>query len=129
MIIAVICIIVVLLIIILWAVFTNNSLIAKKNRVKQCRSGICVVLKQRNNLIPNLVASVKAYMGHENEILTRIADLRSRASNATESEQIKKRYGNVLASVKTECGGGRLPGAEGEPAVPSSSGPDRGHGE
>ena len=32
MIIAVICIIVVLLIIILWAVFTNNSLIAKKNR-------------------------------------------------------------------------------------------------
>lgn len=89
MIIAVICIIVVLLIIILWAVFTNNSLIAKKNRVKQCRSGICVVLKQRNDLIPNLVASVKAYMGHENEILTRIADLRSRASNATESEQIK----------------------------------------
>ena len=90
MIIAVICIIVVLLIIILWAVFTNNSLIAKKNRVKQCRSGICVVLKQRNNLIPNLVASVKAYMGHENEILTRIADLRSRASNATESEQITR---------------------------------------
>lgn len=57
MIIAVICIIVVLLIIILWAVFTNNSLIAKKNRVKQCRSGICVVLKQRNNLIPNLVVN------------------------------------------------------------------------
>ena len=97
MIIAVICIIVVLLIIILWAVFTNNSLIAKKNRVKQCRSGICVVLKQRNNLIPNLVASVKAYMGHENEILTRIADLRSRASNATESEQIKS--GTEMSSL------------------------------
>ena len=97
MIIAVICIIVVLLIIILWAVFTNNSLIAKKNRVKQCRSGICVVLKQRNNLIPNLVASVKAYIGHENEILTRIADLRSRASNATESEQIKS--GTEMSSL------------------------------
>ena len=97
MIIAVICIIVVLLIIILWAVFTNNSLIAKKNRVKQCRSGICVVLKQRNDLIPNLVASVKAYMGHENEILIRIADLRSRASNATESEQIKS--GTEMSSL------------------------------
>ena len=94
MIIAVICIIVVLLIIILWAVFTNNSLIAKKNRVKQCRSGICVVLKQRNDLIPNLVASVK---GHENEILIRIADLRSRASNATESEQIKS--GTEMSSL------------------------------
>lgn len=89
MIIAVISVIVVLFIIILWAVFTNNSLIAKKNRVKQCKSGICVALKQRNDLIPNLVASVKAYMGHENEILTRIAELRSRVSNASESEQIK----------------------------------------
>ncbi len=89
MIIAVICIIVILLIIILWAVFTNNSLIAKRNRVKQCRSGICVALKQRNDLIPNLVASVKAYMGHENEILTRIAELRFKVSVASEREQIK----------------------------------------
>ncbi len=89
MIIAAICIIVILLIIILWAVFTNNTLIAKRNRVKQCRSGICVALKQRNDLIPNLVASVKAYMGHENEILTRVAELRSKASSASEMEQIK----------------------------------------
>lgn len=87
--IAVICVSVILLIIILWAVFTNNSLIAKRNRVKQCRSGICVALKQRNDLIPNLVASVKAYMGHENEILTRIAGLRSKVSAASEGEQIK----------------------------------------
>ena len=90
MIIAVISILAILFIIILWAIFTNNSLIAKRNRVKQCRSGICVVLKQRNDLIPNLVASVKAYMGHENEILTRIAELRSKATNASETEQIKE---------------------------------------
>lgn len=89
MIIAIICIIVILLIILLWAVFTSNNLIAKRNRVKQCRSGICVALKQRNDLIPNLVASVKAYMGHENEILIRVAELRSKASSASEMEQIK----------------------------------------
>lgn len=74
----------------IWAIITNNSLIARRNRVKQCRSGICVVLKQRNDLLPNLVASVKAYMGHENEILTRITDLRSRAASAAESEQIRE---------------------------------------
>lgn len=95
--IAIICIIVIMLILISWAVFTNNSLIAKKNRVKQCSSGICVVLKQRNDLLPNLVASVKAYMGHENEILTSIADLRSRTLTATESEQIKN--GTVMSSL------------------------------
>lgn len=59
-------------------------------------------------------------MGHENEILTRIADLRSKGFERYRVRADKKRYGNVLASVKTECGGGRLPGAEGEPAVPSS---------
>ena len=73
----------------LWGIATNNNLIAKRNRVKQCQSGICVVLKQRNDLLPNLVASVKAYMGHENEILIRITDLRSRTSSASEGEQIR----------------------------------------
>ena len=67
----------IVLLAVIWGIVTSNNLIAKKNRVKQCKSGICVALKQRNDLIPNLVASVKAYMGHENEILTRIAELRS----------------------------------------------------
>lgn len=75
--------------ILIWGIITSNNLIAKKNRVEQCRSGICVALKQRNDLIPNLVASLKAYMGHENEILTRIAELRSRSDRAPETEQIK----------------------------------------
>lgn len=84
-----ICLIGLLLLLALWGIATNNNLIAKRNRVKQCQSGICVVLKQRNDLLPNLVASVKAYMGHENEILTRITDLRSRTSSASEGEQIR----------------------------------------
>jgi len=84
------CIMALLLItILLWAVFTSNNLIAKRNRVRQCRSGICVALKQRNDMIPNLVAAVKAYMGHENEVLIRIAELRSKVATASESEQIK----------------------------------------
>lgn len=85
------CIAVILLIalFLLWAVFTSNNLIAKRNCVRQCRSGICVALKQRNDMIPNLVAAVKAYMGHENEVLTRIAELRSKVATASESEQIK----------------------------------------
>lgn len=97
MVILVICIIMILLIIILWAIYINNNLIARKNRVKQCKSGICVVLKQRSDLIPNLVASVKAYMGHENEVLTRIAELRSKTLNASESEQIER--GTAMSSL------------------------------
>ena len=60
-------------------------------------------------------------MGHENEILIRIADLRSRASNATESEQIKS--GTEMSSLLSRLNVAveDYPGAEGEPAVPSSS--------
>lgn len=81
---------VIAILLVIWGIVTNNNLIAKRNRVKQCRSSICVALKQRNDLIPNLVASVKAYMGHENEILTRITDLRTRTTSASEREQIRE---------------------------------------
>lgn len=88
--ITIVCLATVAVLLAAWSIVTNNSLIARRNRVRQCRSGICVVLKQRNDLIPNLVASVKAYMGHESELLTRIADLRSRAASASENEQIRE---------------------------------------
>ena len=86
------------ILLVLWYIWTTNNLIAKRNRVKQCRSGICVALKQRNDMIPNLVATVKSYMGHESEILTRITELRSQSSQSSpESEQIK--IGNELSSL------------------------------
>ncbi len=79
-----------IILLVLWYIWTANNLIAKRNRVKQCRSGICVALKQRNDMIPN--------MGHENETLTRIAELRSRTFQPSqESEQIKT--GNELSSL------------------------------
>lgn len=88
----------VIVLIVLWYIWAVNNLIAKRNRVKQCRSSICVVLKQRNDLIPNLVAAVKAYMGHENETLIRITELRSQTFQPSqESEQIKS--GNELTTL------------------------------
>ena len=87
-----------IVLLVLWYIWTANNLIAKRNRVKQCRSGICVVLKQRNDMIPNLVAAVKSYMGHENETLLRITELRSRTFQPSqESEQI--RTGAELSSL------------------------------
>lgn len=82
---------------VLWAVFTSNNLIAKRNRVRQCRSGIGVALKQRNDLIPNLVGAVKAYMGYESELLVRIAEVRSRAQQESEGESIAS--GSELSSL------------------------------
>ena len=67
----------IIVIIVLWATMTYNKFIAKNNRVKQTESSISVMLKQRNDMIPNLVAAVQNYMGHENATLTKIAELRA----------------------------------------------------
>lgn len=85
-------------IIIGWYIKTHNSFVLKKNRVKQCESGICVALKQRNDMIPNLVTAVKAYMNFENETLTRVAELRSQADKATD-EQTQIRLGGQLSAA------------------------------
>ena len=84
------------LLIVFWLIITYNKFIAKNNRVKQTESTICVMLKQRNDLIPNLVATVQAYMGYENEMLIRISELRSRILQ-TNSEQDQIRFGFELS--------------------------------
>ena len=78
-----------IILLVLWYIWTANNLIAKRNRVKQCRSGICVALKQRNDMIPNLVAAVKSYMGHELRLRT--------FQPSQETEKI--RTGNELSSL------------------------------
>jgi LemA protein len=94
---------VIILIISLWFIATYNKFIAKNNRVKQTESSICVMLKQRNDMIPNLVAAVQNYVGHENATLTRIAELRSlMQQTGSEQEQIQlgAELSRKLADIK-----------------------------
>jgi len=80
----------IIVIILLWLVVTYNKFIAKNNRVKQTESSISVMLKQRNDMIPNLVAAVQTYMGHENATLVKIAELRAQMQQTnSEHEQMQ----------------------------------------
>lgn len=56
-----------------------NGLVQKRLRVDEAWAQIEVQLKRRWDLIPNLVNSVKGYMEHEQDTLTRVTDARANA--------------------------------------------------
>ncbi len=62
-----------------WLVFTFNSLVLGRNRVKEGWADIDVQLKRRYDLIPNLIDSVKGYMKHEQETLSKVTEMRTQA--------------------------------------------------
>jgi LemA protein len=64
------------------AVTIYNRLVTNKNMVAEGWSGIDVQLKRRADLIPNLIESVKGYMGHERGVLDQVTELRTKSLEA-----------------------------------------------
>ena len=64
---------------------TRNSLVALKEEVEMQQSQIETTLQRRSDLIPNLVATVKGYANHEEEIFTEIANAREKLVGSIES--------------------------------------------
>ena len=60
-----------------------NSLVKLRNNRENAFANIDVQLKQRHDLIPQLVATVKGYAQHEKELLTRVTEARAAAMSAT----------------------------------------------
>lgn len=80
-----------------------NSLIGKKNEVENAFGGLDAHLKQRFDLIPNLVASVRQYMTHESSLLEKIVELRSNGLrknlNQNEMQGINKELSRALSGI------------------------------
>lgn len=86
----------------LYVIFIYNRLIRSQNLVKEGWSGIDVQLKQRANLIPNLVETVKGYMGHERNVLEKVTELRAQcltSNNVKEREQNENMLTNALRQL------------------------------
>lgn len=66
----------------LFIVGIYNGLVKLRNMFKNSFSQIDVQLKRRYDLIPNLVETAKAYMGHERETLEAVIAARNTASDA-----------------------------------------------
>ena len=66
----------------LWVMFQYNSLVKFRNVRKQSFADIDVQLKQRFDLVPNLVSAVKGYAKHESETLEKLTQARTSFLNA-----------------------------------------------
>ena len=62
---------------ILYIVGVYNGLVRLKNDIKKSWSNIDVLLKQRSDELPKLIASVKGYMKHESKLLTELTKART----------------------------------------------------
>jgi LemA protein len=72
----------VIVVIVLWAITVYNGLVAMRQRVGQAFADIDVQLKQRHDLIPNLVETVKGYAAHERGTLEAVTQARNTAMAA-----------------------------------------------
>jgi len=77
----------VVVVIVIWAISIYNGLVAMRQRTNQAFADIDVQLKQRHDLIPNLVETVKGYAAHERGTLEAVIQARQTAVAAPGVEQ------------------------------------------
>src|SRR3981081_2073798 len=78
----------VIVIIVLFAFGAYNRLVALSQRVGQSFADIDVQLKQRHDLIPNLLETVKGYAAHERGTLDAVVKARNAAISAQGPGQV-----------------------------------------
>ena len=96
-------ILVIVLLLVIWAVSIYNNLVKLRNNRENAFANIDVQLKQRYDLIPQLVSTVKGYATHEREVLERVTAARSAAMGATtvnEKVQADNMMTSALAGLK-----------------------------
>ncbi len=93
----------VIVLLIVWAISLYNRLVKLRNSREQAFADVDVQLKQRHDLIPQLVESVRGYMQHERGVLTEVTEARANAMKATtinEKIQAEGRLSTALEGLK-----------------------------
>jgi LemA protein len=86
--------------IVFWLIAAYNGLVALRQRCKQSFSDIDVQLKQRHDLVPNLVETVKGYAKHEKDTLENVIKLRNQAAGAQGPAAQAQAEGQLTAGIR-----------------------------
>jgi LemA protein len=112
----------VIVVVVMMVIGIYNRLVALKNRFENGFAQIEVQLKRRHDLIPNLVETVKGYMGHERETLEAVIQARNQAVGGL--QQAAGSPGDPNAMKTLGSAEGVLSGAMGRLMALSESYPD-----
>ncbi len=85
----------------LFLVLLYNGLVRARNMVDNSWSQIDVQLKKRNDLIPNLVETVKGYAKHEREAFKEVTEARTKFLNATTMRERAKASNMITDALKS----------------------------
>lgn len=89
-------------VLILFIIGLYNSLIRLRNQVKNSWAQIDVQLKRRNDLIPNLMNTVKGFMKHEKDVLESVTKARTAVMNAgSDINKVSKASGELSNTLKS----------------------------
>ena len=72
----------IIVLIAIWVISLYNGLVKLRNRRQNAFADIDVQLRQRHDLVPQLVETVKGYASHEKELLLRVTEARTAAMAA-----------------------------------------------
>lgn len=84
---------------VVWGISMYNSLVSQKVLVDQSYSNINTQLQRRNDLIPNLVESVKGYTAHESEAIKSVSDARAAMMGAQSVDEIANANQNLSTAL------------------------------
>ena len=81
-------ILIILALVIIYCIITYNSLVSIKNNVAKAWANIDVLLKQRNDELPKLIDTCKAYMAHEAQTLEKVISARMGVDAARQTQDV-----------------------------------------
>jgi LemA protein len=95
---------IVIAVILIYFIMTYNSLVSIRNNVEKAWANIDVLLKQRNDELPKLIDTCKAYMAHEAQTLEKVISARMGVDAARQTQDVAG-LGKAETALTTSIGG------------------------
>ncbi len=113
----------VIVLLVMWIIMIYNGLVAMRQRVNQAFADVDVQLKQRHDLIPNLVETVKGYAAHERGTLEAVVQARNAAMTAQGGRRSRPPAENMLTGALRQLFAlsRGLSGPQGQPELPAAA--------